>query len=315
MEHHHLSGTDVSHKHEHHTHSHGGIDPTIVTSQRGLWAVKWSFICLMTTAILQVGIVILSNSIALLADTIHNIGDALTAVPLAIAFLFARRIPTKRFTYGYGRVEDIAGVLIVFTILFSAIVAGYQTIERFFHPADVRYLGAVIVASFIGFLGNEGVALFRIKVGKEIHSAALIADGYHARIDGWTSLAVLFGAIGVWLGYPLADPIVGMGITIAILFIVWESAKTVFLRILDGVEPDVLDLLEHTVHHIGGVKDVHSIRARWIGHVLHVEVIIILDSNLMIKTSNEIAHQVQHTLQHEFPYIQDVSVQILPLDT
>jgi cation diffusion facilitator family transporter len=314
MGHHHHSHTDATHNHEHHTHSHGGIDPTIATSQRGLWAVKWSFIGLMTTAILQVGIVILSNSIALLADTIHNIGDALTAVPLAIAFLFARRIPTKRFTYGYGRIEDIAGVLIVVTILFSAIVAGYQAVDRFFHPAEVSYLGAVIAASIIGFLGNEGVALFRIKVGKEINSAALIADGYHARVDGWTSLAVLFGAIGVWLGYPLADPLVGMGITIAILYIVWESAKTVFVRMLDGVEPELLDKLEHTVHHIESVKDVQSIRARWIGHVLHAEVTIAIDSDLTVKISHDIAHSVQHTLKHEYPFIQDVSVHIHPLD-
>lgn len=314
MGHHHHSHADATDNHEHHTHSHGGIDPTIATSQRGLWAVKWSFIGLMTTAILQVGIVILSNSIALLADTIHNIGDALTAVPLAIAFLFARRIPTKRFTYGYGRVEDIAGILIVATILFSAIVAGYQAVERFIHPAEVSYLGAVIAASIIGFLGNEGVALFRIKVGKEINSAALIADGYHARVDGWTSLAVLFGAIGVWLGYPIADPLVGLGITIAILFIVWESAKTVFVRMLDGVEPELLDKLEHTIHHIATVKDVHSIRARWIGHVLHVEVTIAVDSDLTVKISHDIAHEVQHTLKHEYPFIQNVSVHIHPLD-
>jgi cation diffusion facilitator family transporter len=206
-----------------HSHTHGFgdvVDPTILTTERGIWAVKWSLVGLMLTAVLQVVIVYISGSVALLADTIHNFGDAATAIPLWIAFLLARRKPSKRFTYGYGRVEDLAGVAIVFMILFSAVVAGYESIQRIFQPQEVKYLWAVVAASLIGFIGNEAVALFRIKVGKEIGSAALVADGYHARVDGLTSLAVLFGVVGVWLGYPLADPIVGLLITIAILKIV-----------------------------------------------------------------------------------------------
>lgn len=307
-----------NHKHNHdhhseeHVHTHGTINPSIVASQRGLWAVKWSFIGLMVTAVLQVGIVIISNSVALLADTIHNIGDALTAVPLAVAFLFARRIPTKRFTYGYGRVEDITGVLIVLTILFSAIIAGYQAIDRLIHPSEVKHIGAVIAASIIGFLGNEGVALFRIRVGKEINSAALIADGYHARVDGWTSLAVLFGAIGVWLGSPLADPIVGIGITVAILYIVWESAKTVFVRMLDGIEPKLFDELQHTVYHVEGIINVNSLLARWIGHRLRIETSISVESHLSVKDGADIAHNVQHELMHRFPYIENVGIHVHP---
>jgi cation diffusion facilitator family transporter len=170
----------------------------------------------MITALLQVGVVLISGSVALLADTIHNFGDAATAIPLGIAFLFARRRPTKRFTFGYGRVEDLAGVTIVLLILFSAIVAAYESINRFFHPQDISHLWAVAIASAIGFIGNEAVAIFRIRVGRRIGSAALIADGQHARIDGWPSLAVLVGVLGVWFGYPMADPIVGLIITIAI---------------------------------------------------------------------------------------------------
>src|SRR5262249_45806502 len=180
------------------------------------WAIKWSFVGLAGTALLQLVVVLLSGSVALLADTIHNFGDAATAIPLAIAFWFARQKPSKRFTFGYGRVEDLAGVAILITILASGIVAGYESIQRLLHPQGVSYLWAVVAASIIGFLGNEVVAIFRIRVGREINSVALIADGYHARIDGWTSLAVLVGAVGVWLGYPLADPIVGLLITAAI---------------------------------------------------------------------------------------------------
>ncbi len=298
--------------HDHSHHSHGTIDPTIVTSKRGIRAVKWSFTGLLLTAVIQVVIVLLSNSVALLADTIHNFGDAATAIPLGIAFSLARLKPSKRFSYGYGRVEDLAGVAVVATNFISAIVAGYEAVYRFFHPAQVSYLLAVAAASIIGFLGNEAVALFRIKVGKEIGSAALIADGYHARVDGWTSLGVLLGAGGVWLGYPLADPIVGVLITIAILFIVWESGKTVFVRMLDGVEPEVLDEVIHATHHVDGVTDVGEIRARWIGHRLHVELNVGVHSGFSVTEGHEIAKEVRHQLLHHLKHLGDVIVHIDP---
>ena len=311
MEHRHQdSGSD----HDQHAHSHGVVDPSIATSERGIWAIKWSFIVLFVTAILQIVVVLLSNSIALLADTIHNFGDAATAIPLGIAFAYARLKPSKRFTYGYGRVEDLAGVAVVFTILISAIVAGYEAIDRFYHPTQVHYLGAVIAASVIGFLGNEGVALFRIKVGKDIGSAALIADGYHARIDGWTSLSVLVGAIGVWFGYPMADPIVATGITIAILFIVWDSTKTVFSRMLDGVDPEVIDEIIETTHQVDGITDVGEVRARWIGHRLHAELNIGVNSNLSVTEGHEIAKEVRYQLFQHLKHLGNAVVHIDPDD-
>jgi len=251
--HKHLDPRDRSHSHTHHgvgAHTHGTIDPAMLTTQRGIWAVKWSLIGLTATALSQVVIVLFSGSVALLADTIHNFGDATTAIPLWIAFAMARRKPSPRFTYGYGRVEDVAGVIIVLTILFSAVVAGYQSLDRLIHPQPVQHLWAVVAASIFGFAGNEAVAVFRIRVGKEINSAALVADGHHARVDGFTSLGVLLGAVGVWLGYPSADPIVGLLITIAILRIVWESGKAVLTRLLDGVDPEVIDEIRHAVNPI-----------------------------------------------------------------
>jgi Co/Zn/Cd efflux system component len=180
-----------------HTHAHGIVDPSIASSDRGLWALKWSFVGLMVTAAIQTGVVLASGSVALLADTIHNFADAATAIPLGVAFWLVRRGATPRFTYGLGRVEDLAGLAIIVTILASAIAATYAAIHRLLHPEPVTLLWAVMVASIIGFVGNEAVAIFRIRVGRQIGSAALIADGYHARIDGWTSLAVLVGAIAV----------------------------------------------------------------------------------------------------------------------
>lgn len=305
---------ESDHKRDAHVHTHGTTDPSILTTERGIWAIKWSLVGLLVTALFQVVIVLLSGSVALLADTIHNFGDASTAIPLWIAFRLARRKPSKRFTYGYGRVEDLAGIVIVLTILFSAVVAGYESVNRLLHPRTVEYLWAVIAASVIGFLGNEAVAIFRIKVGKEIGSAALIADGYHARMDGLTSLAVLFGAVGVWLGYPLADPIVGLVITAAIARIVWESSKAVFTRLLDGVDPDMIDEIKHAANHTSEVLDVSEVRARWLGHRLHAEVNIAVGPELSIEKGHEIAVEVRHQLLHHLRYLSNATVHIDPVN-
>src|SRR5216684_1554843 len=230
---HHHDEHHGGHAHHVHGHTHGVVDPSIASSDRGLWALKWSFVGLVVTALIQTVVVLLSGSVGLLADTIHNFADAATAIPLGVAFWLARRGATPRFTYGLGRVEDLAGLAILVTILASAIVAAYEAIRRLVHPEPVALLWAVMVASVIGFIGNEAVAVFRIRVGRQIGSAALIADGYHARIDGWTSLAVLVGAIGVWAGYPLADPVVGLLISLAIVLLVWQSARAVIVRMLD----------------------------------------------------------------------------------
>lgn len=300
------------HDHDHHGHTHGVIDPTLATTAQGIWAIKWSFVGLMITAVFQVFMVWVSGSVALLADTIHNFGDATTAIPLWIAFVLARRQPTQRFSYGYGRVEDLAGVAIVLTILFSAIVAGHQSIMRLLHPQPVEHLGALAIAALVGFAGNELVAVFRIRVGRQIGSAALIADGYHARVDGLTSLAVLLGAAGVWLGYPLADPIVGLLISAAILRIVWQSSRAVFTRLLDGVEPGVIDEIRHSAQHTPGVEEVTQVRARWLGHRLHAEVNIAVDARLSVQQGHAIARELRHHLLHDLRYLGNAIIHVDP---
>jgi cation diffusion facilitator family transporter len=303
-----------SHDRDGHGHTHGIIDPTLLTSERGIWAVKWSLVGLAITAILQMAIFILSGSVALLADTIHNIGDAATSIPLWIAFALARRKPSPRFTYGYGRVEDVAGIFIVLIILFSAVVAGYESINRLFDPQPVQFLGAVAAAAIIGFLGNEAVAIFRIRVGKQIKSAALVADGYHARVDGLTSLGVLAGAIGVWLGFPLADPIAGLLITLAILRIVWEAAKVVFTRLLDGVDPEVVGEIRHASEHAAGVCEVTDVRARWLGHRLHAEINLAASPDMSVAEGHSIALEARHELMHHLPYLSGVTIHVDPED-
>ncbi len=306
---------EAVHRHEHgeHGHTHGAVDPSITTSERGIWAVKWSFIGLFATALVQIVVVLLSGSVGLLSDTIHNFGDAATAVPLWVAFALTRLGTSRRFPFGYGRFEDLAGVVVVLIILFSALVAGYEAIDRLLNPQPVGYLWAVMVASVVGFVGNEVVAMFRIKVGREIGSAALVADGYHARTDGWTSLAVLLGAIGVWLGYPLADPIVGLFITAAILVIVWQLGKAVFSRLLDGVEPEVLDEIRHAAAHVPGVEDVAEVRARWLGHRLRAEVNVAVSPELSVAEGHGVAREVNHQLLHELHYLDMAVVHVDPV--
>ena len=319
MEHHHADHDHgpEAHPHDHgadhgHGHTHGVVDPSIASNDRGPWALKWSFVGLMVTAGIQTGVVLLSGSVALLADTIHNFGDAATAIPLGVAFWLARRGVTPRFTYGLGRVEDLAGLAIIVTILASAVAATYAAIHRLLHPEPVALLWAVMVASVIGFVGNEAVAVFRIRVGRQIGSAALIADGYHARIDGWTSLAVLVGALAVWAGYPLADPVVGLLISIAIFVLVWQSAGSILLRTLDGVETQALQEIVHAAGDVPGVTEVTDVRARWIGHRLHADLNITVPGALLVRDGHEVAKAVRHRLLHHLPHLGSMTVHVDP---
>ena len=309
--------TPQSHHHHHHdgsshNHTHGAIAPEIATSARGLWAVKWAFLGLTLTAVVQAGVFLLSDSVALLADLIHNVADASTAIPLGLAFLIGRWKPTQRFSYGYGRVEDLAGVAVVVTIAFSALVTGYESLERLLHPQPLNHLGAMAVAGLIGFFGNGAISLFRIRVGKEIGSAALIADGYHARADSLVSIAVVLGALGVWLGYPQADPIIGLSITAMLLRIVWETAQTMLVRMLDGVDPEVIQEIHHAVEHVSDVQALNNVKARWLGHRLYAEVAIAVPSHLSIAAGEDIAARVRAQLQEHIPYLAHAVVQVQP---
>lgn len=298
-------------EHDDHGHTHGVIDPSLFSTERGMQALRWSLAGLVVTALLQVGVVYFTGSVALLADTIHNFGDALTAVPLWIAFRVGAWKPNRRFTYGYGRVEDLAGVVVVALILFSAIVAGWQAIDRLLNPREIDFLGAVAAAGVVGFVGNEVVAVFRIRVGREIQSAALVADGYHARVDGLTSLAVVAGALGVWLGFPLADPVVGLVITVTIFGIVWQSAKAVFSRMLDGVEPGVIEELRHAAGHVPGVQGIDNLRARWVGHRLHAEAELRVDPALPVSEGAAIARRVREAAAGHLPALESFSLSLV----
>jgi cation diffusion facilitator family transporter len=288
------------------------VDDALESSAIGVRAVKISLVALGVTAMFQLVILVVSGSIALAADTIHNFSDALTAIPLWIAFVLGRKAATRRYTYGYGRAEDLAGLFVILMIALSAVIAGYEAIRRLIDPIAIDHLGWVIAAGVVGFIGNELVAVFRIRVGRQIGSAALVADGLHARTDGFTSLAVVFGAIGVGLGFPLADPIVGLVITVAIVTVLRTAVRDVFRRLLDGVDPALVDAAEAALAREPGVVGVRSLRMRWIGHRLHADAELDVAPETSLQDAHRVAHEAEHTLTHAVPKLSTALIHAYP---
>jgi cation diffusion facilitator family transporter len=296
-------------------HSHDAadsIDDALTSSRQGVRAVKISLVALGVTAALQLLVVLVSGSVALLADTVHNVSDALTAVPLWVAFVVGRRAATRRYTYGYGRAEDLAGLFVVAMIALSAFVAGFEAVRRLLDPQPVSNLGWVAVAGVVGFAGNELVALYRIRVGRRIGSAALVADGLHARTDGLTSLAVVLGAAGVAAGWQLADPVVGLVITVAILAVLRTAARDIYRRLMDGVDPALVTAAEQALAAEPGVVEVRAVRMRWIGHRLHAEAELSIDRATSLDDAHALAHTAEHTLTHAVPKLESAIVHAYP---
>jgi cation diffusion facilitator family transporter len=298
-----------------HPHSHDPVDSmdtALQASREGMSALKISLGVLALTASVQVVIVVVSGSVALLADTIHNFADALTAVPLGLAFWLGRRPPTRRYTYGYGRAEDLAGIFIVLMVAASAVVVGWESVERLLHPHPVSHVGWVMAAGLVGFAGNELVARYRIRVGRKIGSAALEADGDHARTDGVTSLGVVAGAIGVALGWRAADPIVGLVITVAILLVVKNAARDIYRRLMDAVDPALVDHIGRVLASTPGIVAVDGVRVRWVGHELHAEVEVTSDAQASLATAHAIAEEARHHLLHQVRRLSSITIHSSP---
>lgn len=324
---------DHDHEHDHgHTPARGGrvigwiknylaphshdtadtIDDALIASTEGMKTLKISLLALALTAAAQVVVVVITGSVALLADTIHNFSDALTALPLGVAFILARRPATRRYTYGYGRAEDLAGIFIIAMIAFSAGVAAWVAVQRMIHPRDIGYYGMIVIAGLIGFAGNEFAASYRIRVGRRIGSAALVADGLHARTDALTSLAVVLGALGAWAGWHLADPIVGLLICVAILTVLRQAARDVYRRLMDGVDPKLVDTIEATLFATEGVQRVDAVRLRWIGHELFGQVEVGFSRALSLVEAHEITERARHDLLHRVPRLVEVIIHSSP---
>ncbi|QEU89759.1 cation diffusion facilitator family transporter [Streptomyces kanamyceticus] len=305
---HHLRHLFTPHSHD----SADKVDAALESSARGMRALWVSLVVLGVTALAQAVVVVVSGSVALLGDTVHNAADALTAVPLGIAFVMGRRAANRRFTYGYGRAEDLAGVVIVLTIAASAAFAAWSSVERLLNPRDMSHIPVVACAAVVGFVGNEWVARYRIRVGREIGSAALVADGLHARTDGFTSLAVLIGAGGTTAGLPLADPVVGLLITAAILLVLKDAAREVLHRVMDAVDPALVDTAERALLDVAGVHAVGELRLRWIGHRLRAEVAVVVDGSLTVREAHGVAVDAEHALLHAVPKLTGATVHADP---
>jgi cation diffusion facilitator family transporter len=296
-------------------HSHDAaeqVDTALEVDAEGRQALLRSLGILGITAAVQLVVVGFSGSVALLGDALHNVADALTAVPLLIAFRLARRPATKRYTYGYGRAEDLGGLFVVAMITLSSALAAWVAIDRLIHPRDITDLGAVAAAAVVGFAGNELVARYRIRVGRRIGSAALVADGLHARTDGFTSLAVLAGAGGVALGLRLADPVIGLVITVAILGVLRSAIRQVGARLLDAVDPALVDRATAAVVSVPGISDVRELRVRWIGHTLRAEVDATVDPGISVTEAHDLAHHAEAHLLHRVPRLTAATIHTSP---
>jgi len=297
-------------------HSHDAadrVDEALEGSRAGMRALWISLLVLGATAAFQAVVVVLSGSVALLSDTLHNVADALTAVPVGIAFLMGGRAATRRFTYGFGRAEDLAGIVVVLVIAASAVAAGVESIRRLANPTDITHLWAVAIAAVVGFAGNEIAARVRIRTGREIGSAALVADGLHARTDALTSLAVLLSAGGAALGWRWADPLVGLLIMVAIATVTWTAAKQVLARLMDAVDPTLVDQAHSVLATMSEANAVDRVRLRWIGHTLHAEVDLTVPDSLTLRQAHDIAHDAEHRLRHAIPRLHSATVHAYPL--
>jgi cation diffusion facilitator family transporter len=329
MTHPHASSDDLGHQHDRkHDHDHGHehehtesglaarlrhvlrphsheaadqVDAVMEASKEGMRTLWISLGVLGFTALVQLVVTVLSGSVALLGDTLHNAADALTALPLGVAFVLGRRPPTRRYTYGYGRAEDLAGIVIVVTIAASSALAAYAAVTRLIHPHHVSDLIAVAAAAVAGFAGNELAARYRIRTGRKIGSAALVADGLHAHTDGLTSLAVLLGAGGVAVGWDWADPAVGLLITLAILAVLRQAAREIYRRVMDAVDPALVDQAESTLRATPGVLGVGQVRLRWIGHQIRAECEVVVSPDITASQAHQVTVSAEHALLHAIP--------------
>ena len=295
-----------------HDHSHADLaaDRAFLDNRLAVRTVWLALLALGATTALQIVIYVASGSVALLADTVHNLGDALNSVPLLFAFYLARRAANRRYTYGYGRLEDIAGVFIVVSIGFSAAYILYESAQRLLNPLPLDNLEWIALASLVGFVGNELVAEMQIRVGRRIGSDAMIADGQHARVDGLTSLAVLIAVLGTLIGLPILDPIVGVVIAVAIVGITLNAVRAIWYRMMDAVDPHLVEHVEAHAREVAGVESIESLRLRWVGHRMYGAMIVRVSAATTMPESQAIAREIQRQARHIIPQLEELAVQV-----
>src|SRR6266567_3242467 len=307
---------DHDHEHDEHEHGkgheHGKVDADLYGNQVGLRAVQISSAGMFIVAAIQFAIAAIGGSAGLFADALHNLGDVLTTVALWIAFVISSRAANQRYTYGYYRAEDLAGIFIVLVIIGSAVAGAVESILKLTSGNVPSQIYLSMAAALVGVVGNELLAQYKISVGKRINSVPLVADGQHSRIDGLTSLAAFIGLVGVRLGLPIADPIAGIVITIVIVTVVFSTSRSVLQRLLDAVDPRVVPSIINTAKEVPGVEEVTDVRARWIGHTMHVVMNIEVDAELTLAKAHAIAEEVRHRLFHSIKGLSEATIHTDP---
>lgn len=300
--------TAREHGHPEHGHTHG----VIAAGGGALRVVAISSLILAAVAVTELIAAAVSNSAAVLADGLHNLGDVGTTVALAIAFILSRRAATRRFPYGYHRVEDLAGLVVLAFIVGSAVASGVTSVEHLIHRPHLTNTLLAIVVSGIGFLGNEAAAEYKIRAGARLRSMALVADGRHSRIDGLASLGALAGVVGAALGAPVLDPVAGLIITVIIAVVAWETARTVTGRLLDEADASLVATIEKIAAATDGVLGVTAARARWTGRRVLAELTLEVAPDSTVERAHALGEEVRHRLYHEIDPLTDVIVHLDP---
>lgn len=281
-------------------------------TKEGLRVLRISAVLLAAAAIFQFIVVGIGGSAGLLADALDNLGDVITTIVLWIAFIATRRAADHRYTFGYQRLEDLAGVLVVLVVWASAIYAGIESYRKLVGEHSPSAIGLGLAAAAFGAITNEMVARYKINVGRRINSPPLIADGQHARTDALASVAAFAGLLGVNLGFPEADAIAGLTITAAIAWIAYGASRQVLARLLDAVDPEIISRIAHVAEETPGVIDTGRIQARWAGRSLYVTITVSADAALTLAAAHEVAEAVHHQIIHEFPGVAQVDVHVDP---
>ena len=299
-------------RHGGHGHEHGKVDADLYGNKAGLRAVQISTAGMLLVALIQFAIATIGGSAGLFADALHNLGDVFTTIALWIAFVISNRAANQRYTYGYYRSEDLAGIFIVLVIIASAVAGAVESIQKLTSGNVPTQIYLSMGAALVGVIGNEALAQYKISVGKRINSVPLIADGQHSRIDGLTSLAAFVGLIGVRLGLPIADPIAGIVITVVIVTVVYSTSRSVMQRLLDAVDPRIVPSIMNKAEEVPGVEAVTDVRARWVGHTLHVIMNIEVDPEMTLAKAHAIAEEVRHRLFHSINGISEAIIHTDP---
>ena len=274
--------------------------------RRAMRAILVSSLGLLATSAFELLITVLSGSVALLSDALHNLGDVFTTIGVYFGFRASRKPPTGRYTYGYGRAEDLAGIVILLAIWTSAGLAGWQSYDKLVSGRGTTHLTLGMLAAAIGIVGNQLVARYKLRVGREIKSAPLIVDARHSWLDAIASAGALVGLIGVAAGFRIADPIAGFAITLLIIHIGIDATKDVWSRLMDENDEEVAEAVRTVAQEVPGVVEVRNVRARWLGREVEARVLVRLPAAMTFGQAHDVAHRVQEAVRARVPDVREV---------